>query len=511
LFGENLVDGGSADKNKKKLTSRLAKWPGPRRKPSARSVRREAIRNHFDAIAAEREAWRERNGAFYDDDIAYMRFLVPEGARILDLGCATGTLLAALRPSYGVGVDFSEKMIEIARRDYPDLQFHVGDIEDFGKIKTDCQGPFDFIILSDTVGYLDDCQAALEALHDLCTSETRVVIAYYSPLWEPVLRFGEAMGLKMPQPEVNFLGEKDIENILHLAEFETIKAEWRQLVPKRVFGLGTLINRFIGTLPVIRKLSLRNYVVARSLKRAAHKSLSATVLIPCRNEKLNIEAAIRRLPKFCDDMEVMFVEGHSADGTYEECERIRDHYGHALDIKVFKQPGKGKSDAVRKGFDEARGDLLMILDADLTMPPEDLPKYYDAITKGKGEFVNGSRLIYPMERGAMRLLNYWANRTFAVIFSFLLNQRFTDTLCGTKVLLRKDYLKIVKGRTYFGDFDPFGDFDLIFGAAKLNLKIVEMPIRYSNRTYGEPQISRFRDGWLLLRMVIFAWRKLKAF
>lgn len=488
-----------------------ANWPISEPKPGKPSPRRVANREHFNAIAAERDAWRARNSAFYEDDIAYVRFLIPEDSRILDLGCGTGSLLAALKPSYGVGVDYSENMIEIARRDHPDLHFHVGDIENFAKVKATCDGPFDFIVLSDTLGYLDDCQAFLEKAQDLCAASTRVVIAYYSPLWEPILRLGEAVGLKMPQPEVNFLGAKDIENILHLAGFETIKAEWRQLVPKRLLGLGTLVNRFVGTLPIVRKLCLRHYVVARSLKCAPRRPRSATVLVPCRNEKMNIESAIRRLPKFCSDIEVMFVEGNSSDGTYEECERVRDKYGHALDIKVFKQPGKGKGDAVRKGFDEARGDLLMILDADLTMPPEDLPKYYDAVANGKGEFVNGSRLIYPMEQGAMRLLNYWANRTFALIFSFLLNQRFTDTLCGTKVLLREDYLKIVEGRSYFGEFDPFGDFDLIFGAAKLNLKIVEMPIRYSSRTYGEPQISRFRDGWLLLRMVVFAWRKLKAF
>ena len=174
------------------------------------------------------------------------------------------------------------------------------------------------------------------------------------------------------------------------------------------------------------------------------------------------------------------------------------------------RPGKGKGDAVRKGFDEARGDILMILDADLTMPPEELPKFYEAIATGKGEFINGSRLVYPMEKGAMRFLNYWANRTFAMIFSFLLNQRFTDTLCGTKVLTRADYHKIQAGRSYFGDFDPFGDFDLIFGAAKQNLKVVELPIRYADRTYGKTQISRFRHGLLLIRMVIFAFRKLKA-
>jgi glycosyltransferase involved in cell wall biosynthesis len=235
-----------------------------------------------------------------------------------------------------------------------------------------------------------------------------------------------------------------------------------------------------------------------------------SIVIPCRNEKGNIEPVIQRLERFADDMEVIYVEGHSSDGTLEECERVKQAYPD-WDIKVTTQDGRGKGDAVWKGFDMARGDVLMILDADLTMPPEQLPKFYNAIASGKGEFINGSRLVYSMERGAMRFLNLLANRAFARIFSFLLNQRFTDTLCGTKVMRKVDYRRIADNRAYFGDFDPFGDFDLIFGAANLNMKITEIPIRYADRTYGETQISRFRDGWELIKMVVFAWRKLKAF
>lgn len=492
----------------------------PERDPSALSARKQAIRDFADRIAPTRADWRARNAGYYRDDRAYMRFLIPPGKTVLDLGCGDGELLAGLEPETGVGVDFSEKMVEQARSQHPDLRFHVADVERLqpliDQLLADNGGrPYDVIVLSDTVGYLDDCQATLEGLHGLCGPETRIVVAYYSSLWEPILRLGEGVGLKMHQPEVNYLGAKDVETILALADFEPIKTEWRQIVPRALLGIGTAINRFIGTLPVIRRLALRHYVVARSTLAERPANLSATVLVPCRNEKGNIESAVTRLPRFCDDIEVIYVEGNSSDGTFEECERVRDHYAKpengGWDIKVLKQPGKGKADAVWTGFDQARGDILMILDADLTMPPEELPKYYQAISRGKGEFVNGSRLVYPMEKGAMRFLNYWANRTFALIFSFLLNQRFTDTLCGTKVITRKDYEALKEGRRYFGDFDPFGDFDLIFGAAKLNLKIVEVPIRYADRTYGEPQISRFRDGWLLLKMVVFAWRKLKAF
>lgn len=474
------------------------------------SHRKGAIRAHFDRLADQRDHWIARNRSYYEDDRKYTRFLVPRNARVLEVGCGTGDLLAHLEPAHGVGLDFSKRMIETARRNHSNLTFISGDAEYLSAIEG-LKGPFDYIVLSDTIGYLDDIELVFRSLRKISAPHTRLVISYYSHLWEPILALAEAIHQKMPQPDVNFLSSSDITNLLYLSGFEVVRTEWRQLIPKRLLGLGAILNRFIGTLPLIRRLCLRHYVVARPFLRREDQMPSVTVLIPCRNEKGNIEAAITRMPRFADDMEIIYVEGHSSDGTFEECERVREAYRDTWDIRVARQDGKGKGDAVRKGFDMASKEILMILDADLTVAPEDLPKFYDAIREGTGEFINGTRLVYPMEHGAMRFLNYWANRTFALIFSFLLNQRFTDTLCGTKVLSKKHYDRIAAGRDYFGEFDPFGDYDLIFGAAKLNLKITEVPIRYADRTYGEPQISRFRDGWLLFRMVVFAWRKLKAF
>lgn len=464
----------------------------------------------FDDLAPERSRWVERNAYFYRLDERYHRFLVPEGLRVLEIGCGLGDLLAALKPSRGVGIDLSARMAELARERHPHLEFVAGDGGDRELLRS-LGGPFDVIVLADTIGLLEDCQRLFEALHEVSTPDTRLVIAYYSTLWEPVIGLAGRFGLMMPKPQLSWLSTADTMNLLALAGFETIRRDWRCVLPKRAVGLGTLVNRYVGPLPGARLLSLRNFVVARPAPSAGSgpAPLSASVVIPCRNERGNIEAAIRRMPRFAPDMEIVFVEGHSRDGTYEECLRVKDAHPD-WDIKVLRQDGKGKADAVRKGFDAARGDVLMILDADLTVPPESLPRFYSAIASGMGEFVNGTRLVYPMDKGAMRFLNWVANRAFAAIFSYLLNQRFTDTLCGTKVLRREDYARIVANRSYFGDFDPFGDFDLIFGAAKLNLKIVEIPIRYADRTYGETQISRFRHGAMLLRMVLFAWRKLKA-
>ena len=473
------------------------------------SPRKIQILEYSNRTNPDRDAWIHRNRYFYEEDTRYMKFLVPEGLRVLDLGCGTGHLLDALKPGYGVGVDFSPVMMDKARNHYPRYTFILGDIEDPEMI-SQLPRPFDIVVLSDSIGQLDDCQASLEQLHRLCNEETRLLISYYNPIWEPLLAFAEKIHLKSPQPGLNWLSAKDISNMLWLADFEPIKQDWRQLIPRSMFGLGYIINRFIAPLPLIRLLCLRHYVVARSLRHHKTRDYSVTVLIPCRNEKGNIENAIKRLPRFSPDMEIFFVEGHSKDGTLDEVHRVINAYPE-LDIKVIVQPGIGKADAVRAGFAIARGEILMILDADLTMPPEDLPKFYKAIVNDKGEFINGSRLVYPLEKDSMRLLNRFANKIFSWTFTYLLNQRYTDTLCGTKVLKKTHYQTIESNRDYFGNFDPFGDYDLIFGASKQNLKVAEVPIRYASRSYGESQISRFSHGWLLVKMVIFAYRKLKAF
>lgn len=475
------------------------------------AVRQRARRDAFDRIAANRAVWMARNGYFYEDDRRYMRFLVPPGATVLDLGCGLGDLLAAVEPARGVGVDFSPAMLDHARRRHPELTFVEGDIEDpdtFQRLASAGHGAFDYIVLSDAVGNLDDCQRAFENLHAVCGPDTRIVVAYFSQAWRPLLRAAELLRQKMPQPPQNWLAAEDIEALLRIAGFEPVKREWRLLVPRRLGGLGSLVNRTLGTLPGVRRLALRHYVVARSVhSRSAEPS--ASVVVPCRNEAGNIAPLIERLPSFSSHLEIVFVEGHSSDGTLAEIERVaRDH--PELDIRVLEQDGRGKGDAVRKGFAAATGDILMILDADLTVPPEDLPKFYRLLADGTAEYAHGTRLVYPMSGDAMRPLNNVANHLFARIFSWLLNQRITDTLCGTKVLWRRHYCRIIANRSYFGDFDPFGDFDLIFGASLLSLKIVELPIRYDHRRYGTTQISRFRDGLLLLRMVVFAFRKLKA-
>ena len=298
------------------------------------SRRKQAIRELSDRLAPERDRWIARNAYFHEEDQRYMRFLIPEELNVLDLGCGTGHLLAALNPARGVGIDFSSGMIDVARRNYPDLEFRVGDVEDPSLLAA-LEGPFDVIVLSDTIGSLNDCQSMLGNLRGLCSRDTRLVIAYYSSLWEPVLTLAEKLGLKMPQESQNYLSAEDIAEILALADFEVIRREWRQLVPVRLFGLGPLLNRYIGTLPLIRHAGLRNIIVARSLDTRGLGAPSTTVVIPCKNERGNIEPAVQRLPQFCEDLEILFVEGSSHDGTLEEIHRVIAAYPER-DIKVVQ-------------------------------------------------------------------------------------------------------------------------------------------------------------------------------
>lgn len=473
------------------------------------STRKESIIKQYNELAQNRLIWKQKNEYFHNQDLKYLSFLIPEGSKILDIGCGVGDTLASLKPSHGLGIDISENMINEAKKLYPEYDFIIGDIEDPDLIE-EISGEFDYILLSDTLGSLEDCQATLNLLHKFCSRETRIIISYYSYLWSPLLKIAETLKLKMPQPEMNFLPADDIKNLLGLSGFDVVKKEWRQLLPIRLFGIANIINRYLAALPFIRKLCIRDYLVARSTTVEYSAPESCTIVIPCRNEMGNIEPAIKRIPYFCDDLEIIYIEGHSQDGTFDEVKRVISEYPQ-YDIKALQQDGVGKADAVYKAFDHARGDVLMILDADLTMPPEDLYKFWNAIYSGDGEYINGSRLVYPMERDAMRFLNLIANHSFSILFSWLLNQRYTDTLCGTKVMRKSNYLKIKNNQSYFGDFDPFGDFDLIFGSSKLNLKMVEIPIRYRARNYGDTQISRFRHGIQLIRMVLHGYRKLKAF
>jgi hypothetical protein len=466
----------------------------------------------FDRFAAERDRWRANNAAYYRNIEKLVKFVVPEGANVLELGSSTGDLLAALRPSRGTGVDVSPSLVEIARSKHPHLEFVVDNAETLDAPAL-AGRTFDYVVVSDVVGMLDDVWSALRALRRFCHARTRLVLTYYNFMWEPLLRLGERFGEKMPIPQQNWLSMRDLSNLLELSHFEVIRSGSAQLVPADVPGLAAFANRYLAQSPGFRAFALTQYFVCKLAAGGGPiptRDYTCSVIVPTKDERGNIDDIVARTPELGKATELIFVDGNSTDGTVEAIQRHIDAGTRKHMKLVLQGDGKGKGDAVRKGFAAATGDLLFILDADLTVPPEDLPKFYAAIAEGKAEFVNGSRLVYPMEGQAMRFLNAIGNKLFGLALSNILEQPLKDTLCGTKVLFRRDYERIAAARGFFGDFDPFGDFDLLFGAAKQNLKIMEMPIRYRARTYGETKISRFREGAILARMTWHAFNKFKS-
>jgi SAM-dependent methyltransferase len=456
----------------------------------------------WEAIAA-RPLHHTLSGHYQRRLQSIFRQIVAPGARVLELGCGTGDLLAAVQPGYGVGIDFSETMIAQARAYHPELKFMLCDVHELAPTET-----FDYILLSDLVNDLWDVQQVFERMRSFCHAETRILLNTYSRLWQLPLSVARDLRLATPLQEQNWLTVDDVTALLYLAGFELLRSTHEYLLPLPIPGLDAFCNRGLVRFWPFNQLALANLIIARPLPVPVQNQATVSVIIPARNEAGNIPAIFARIPQMGRGTELVFVEGHSSDTTSAAIEtEIRRH--PEFPSCLYHQTGKGKGDAVRLGFSQARGEVLMILDADLTVPPEDLPRFYQALVSGKAEMVNGVRLVYPMEKQAMRFANLLGNKFFTYAFSWLLGQPIKDTLCGTKVLWQRDYQRIAANRTYFGDFDPFGDYDLLFGAARLNLKILDLPVRYGERTYGTTNIQRWKHGLLLLRMVAFAARKIK--
>ena len=478
------------------------------------SEQQRSVQIFYDALGADRERWIERSRYYYDTIERILRFIVPPHQRVLDIGCGNADQLAAVQPDLGVGVDLSDGMLQLARRKHPECEFHHQAAEDLSLSAHqvhDRGGGFDYVQMVNVVGELADVLSAFKRLDPLVRPDTRLVVIWYNHLWEPLVGPAAALGLKLNNPTCNWLSLEDLRNLLHLAGWEVVKIGARMPCPKYIPGVAELMNDVLGRLPLLHRLGLIHYLVARPVRPLAQPraSYSCTVVVPCKNEEGNVPEIPTRTPQMGRFTEIIFVDDKSTDAT---AERVRDVIAAYPDrkIKLVEGPGQGKGAAVRAGLAAATGDVLMILDADMTVMPEDLPAFFEAITENKGEFINGSRMVYPLSGEAMRTANILGNKAFASLFTFLLEQRIRDTLCGTKVVMRHNYQKILAARQYFGEVDRWGDYDWIFGAARNNLKIVELPVHYVERIAGETKMNkRFRNGLVMLRMCWVAFRKLK--
>jgi ubiquinone/menaquinone biosynthesis C-methylase UbiE len=465
-------------------------------------------KEYFNKVATKRIKQRKAKGYYWNDITKHCDYFIHEDYTVLEIGCGTGELLNDIKAKHKTGIDFSEEMINQARKQFPELELYVMDASSISLNRK-----YDLIILSNLIGYVDDIQEVLSNLHAVCNPNTKIIITYYNFLWEPLLKFGEFIGYKTKTPNQNWLSLSEINHLLFLSGFHVYRNSKRMILPVYIPLVSEVFNLFLGKFPLFRQMSINNFTFAKPLYESKPEEwknkYSVSVVVPVCNEVGNIENLISRMPSLGNNTEIIFVESNSTDDSWNKIVEVQQKYSSSHSIKSLQITGKGKGEAVRRGFEIATGDIFMILDGDLTVAPEALQKFYDAIASGKGDFINGSRLVYPMEKKAMRFLNLLGNKFFSMAFTWLLDQPFKDTLCGTKVIFRKDYEKLITNQKYFGDFDPFGDFNLIFGAYKLNLCIVELPVHYRERTYGKSNISRFRHGFILLRMCFFAARKIK--
>jgi SAM-dependent methyltransferase len=477
---------------------------------AALEERRERTRNHLARIAPRREVWINRNRYYYELLSRLLCFLVEPQKKVLSVRCGTGNLLAVVRPCAGKGVDICDEMLTIARQRNPSFEFAVAfpDKEEFWQV-FEADEKFDYILFND-IGDTVDVLEALRNLKPLCQRHTRLLITTYNHLWEPLVSFAEWVGMKVPRTEQNWLSIADVRNLLRLAGFEALETHRIVLLPKYIPLLSGFLNRFCARLPFLSKLCMTQVVVARMLlPPVSPEELSVSVVIPCKNEKGNVEEAVRRIPGLAAKTEIIFCDDQSTDGTAEEVLRVQAAYPEK-NIRLECGPGVCKSRNVWTGFNAATGDVLIILDADLTTIPEELPYFIDVIASGQAEFVNGSRLVYPVPKGAMNGANMLGNKFFSVAFTYLLGQRVKDTLCGTKVLWRSDWERIRPMLGTWGTEDRWGDYELLFGAAKLNLKILDLPVHYQERIYGSTKMTKvFRNGLVMLKMCWHGFLKLK--
>lgn len=462
---------------------------------------------HFDELAGNDANVRQKQRGFHNLILKLFKYRISPGSDIVELGCGKGDLLTRLNPAKGLGIDISEKMIASARQRSANSNIEYS--------KQDASSPlaglsFDHIVSDFLLGYLDDIQETLSASLKYASPRSRIHISSLNTIWQPILNLGQKLGWVSKQPPSNWLSSHDIKSLLEISGWEVISSSTEILFPFEIPIISSLFNKYLVRLPVVRHLGSTLMITARPrIALGKPWNYSCSVIVPMRNEAGNVTQALDRIPNLGSETEVIFIEGNSKDDTWETIQREVDNYNGPLKLKYAKQPGIGKWDAVSLGFEMANNDILVIQDGDLTAPPEDLPKFFNAICDGTCEFANGSRLIYPMESKAMRFLNMLGNKFFAIALSYVLGQPVKDSLCGTKMLLRKDYKKLLKRIEEFGDFDPFGDFNLLFGSALLNLKIRDIPVRYKDRLYGDTNISRFSHGLVLLRMTLFGLFKIK--
>ena len=451
------------------------------------SLNKENVCKHFDLLAKDYDGWKKKNTYYYNGIKSFLKKSVRPGAKVLEIGTATGEILAAAEPSLGVGIDISPEMIKVAKQKYPQHNFFAAAIEEFSYAEK-----FDYIIMADLIDHVYDIIGLLENAHRFCHAQTKIIITAINPWWEPLLSFMEKIGAKMPEGPHNFLEHRNLSKFIETIDFAINQTGYLLLFPKYLPLFSWFANSVGVRIWGINKFSFVHYMILRPLpKNETDLGFGCSVVIPCYNEEGNIEEAVRRTPKMGKYTEIIVVNDGSTDKTADKVRVLQAEFSNLCLIDY--SPNRGKGYAVKEGFNAATQEVMMILDADMSVMPEELPYFFNILNKGLCDFVNGTRLVYPMQDQAMKFLNLLGNKGFSLIMTFIAGQHLTDTLCGTKAMYKKDYRYIKLG------VDKWGDFDLLFGAAKLGHKIMEIPVHYTRRRSGESKMHAFRHGLHLLK------------
>ena len=456
-----------------------------------------STREYFERLAPRWEQWQKKNYFYHRAMRHLVGGMVPPGAQVLELGSETGEMLVSLRPGCGIGLNVAPAFTDRAREKYPQLEFYTVEV-DSAKLPREFQPQY--VVMTNMLDYVYDVWDMLEDLKALVSEQTLLVITTNNPLWAPLLRLASKLRLRIPDSPRNFITNKDICSVLNLQGYDIVEEGLTLPVPKRIPLLGALLNAVLPELPVLRFTSSIQYIAARP--RLARPALSCSVVVPCHNEAENIAECVRRVPNMGAWTEIVVVDDGSTDGTAEKVKELMAEDSRVRLIILEKN--QGKAGAVRAGFEAARGDVLMILDADMAVTPEELPKFLTPLQQGTADFVNGTRLIYPMQGRAMKMLNYLGNKAFCYLASWAIRQRVSDTLCGTKAFLKRDYLRMPLGGN-----ERWGDFDLLFGAARLRLRILEIPVHYTERRAGASKMRAFIEVWRFLWACLCGWHMLR--
>ena len=456
----------------------------------------EEIRAHFEALAPEYPGLKQRNAYYNDYLVRWCRSLVPPGRRVLDIGSGRGDVLDAVRPSEGLGLDLSPEMSRRAAIDFPRFEFRTGAVEDLVSEKK-----FDIALLINTLEYTYDAGVVLDRARAALRDNGKLLITTANPVWAPVLRTASSLGLRIPECRRLFLTNEDIVNLLALHGYEPVYKSMDLMMPKGGRSLADAFNWAVSRTPYLRMLSSTQLIVARKVPEK-RRDYSVSIVIPCHNEVDNVDRCVREVRKLGTRTEVIFVDDGSTDGT---AKAVDPSHNPDVDVKVISySPNEGKGRAVKRGFDAATGDLLMILDADLTTHPEELGPLYEAFAEGRTEFVNCTRMVYPMDSAAMKFMNYVGNKMFTIAVSLIMGARVSDTLCGTKAMFRWDYEHMTMGR------DPWGDYDFLFGAAQQRLVIRELPVHYRDRVFGMSKMAATKHTINLLKMCVRGFRQVQT-